>query len=122
MEESRAVLAELFRVYPKITLVVDALDECDKETRSDFLDILDKLIRESQKPTKLFISSRRDRDIKHRFENGLNLEITATDNQDDITKFVKHKIATSRKYWQDEIGIELKELITETLINKSGGM
>lgn len=66
-EESQTALADLFRLYPQITLVVDALDECDKKSRSDFIGILDKLIAESSKPVKILISSRRDRDIERRF-------------------------------------------------------
>ena len=98
MEESQTVLADLFQLFPQITLVVDALDECDKKTRSHFVDILERLIAESSMPVKIFLSSRRDRDIKHRFEDGPNLEIKAIDNQDDISMFAKQEIAASEKF------------------------
>lgn len=93
LDESQTILAELFQIYPQVTLEVDALDECDKNTRTGFIDILDKMIAESSKPVKILISSRRDRDSKHRFEDGPNLENRAIDNQDDIATFVKHEIA-----------------------------
>ena len=111
MEESQALLAGLVQIYPHITLVVDALDECDKKTRIGFIDMLDKLVYDSPRPTKILISSRRDRDIKHGFECGPNLEIRAADSLNDIEKFVDQKIVTSPRYWQDQISPELETLV-----------
>ncbi|MCJ1271365.1 hypothetical protein MMC22_011265, partial [Lobaria immixta] len=122
LEESRTVLADLLEIYPQITLVVDALDECNKNTRSTFIKALDKLVDESPKPIKIFISSRRDRGIKHRFENGPNLEIRAIDNRDDIAIFVSHEITSSQTLWQNDISSELKETICNTLVDRSKGM
>ena len=122
LEESGVVLADLLQIYPQTTLIVDALDECNKDTRLDFIKILATLVDKSPKPIKILISSRRDRDIKHRFENGPNLEIRATDNRDDIAMFVSHEITSSEKFWLDEISSELRELILQTLVNKSEGM
>lgn len=122
LEESQTVLSDLLQIYPQITLVVDALDECDKSTRSAFIKTLDTLVDESPKPVKVFISSRRDRDIKHRFEGGPNIEIRATDNRDDIATFVSHEVTANENFWQGDISSELKELICNTLVDKSGGM
>lgn len=122
LEESKTILSQLFQMYPQITLVVDALDECDKMTRLGFIELLDKLIAESSKPVKILISSRRDEDIKHHFEDGPNLEIRAIDNRDDIAMFVSHEITASQKFWRFEISTALNELICNTLIDKSEGM
>lgn len=107
-KESQTILGELFQMYPQITLVLDALDECDKEAQLGFIYILDTLIAESSKPVNILISSRRDRDIEYRFEDGPNLNIEAIDNRDDIEIFVNHEITASDKFWQVEIGPELK--------------
>ena len=122
LKESQTVLTELFQVYPQVTLVVDALDECDTKTRLNFMDILDTFIADSSKPIKILISSRRDRDIKRHFENGPILEIRAVDNRDDIAMFVDSAITASEKFWHNEISSELAELICKTLVEKSGGM
>lgn len=119
LEESQLILADLFRIYPQITLVVDALDECDKNTRSDFIDVLNKLVDNSPKPLKILISSRRDGDISCHFEKGQNLDISAVDNRDDIVTFVNHEI---EKPWRVEISSELKKLICTTLVDQSEGM
>ncbi|KAH0565685.1 hypothetical protein GP486_000925 [Trichoglossum hirsutum] len=122
IEESRDVLLQLVRIYPQTTLVLDALDECNKETRTQLVDILDTLVTQAPKPVKVFISSRPDQDIKHRFECGPNVQIRATDNRDDIAKFVDHKINNSPGYWQKSISPDLKKGICETLVDKSEGM
>ena len=121
-EESQTILASLLQVYPQTTLVVDALDECNRNTRSAFIKSLEKLVDESKNPIKILISSRRDRDIKHRFEVGPNLEIRAIDNRGDIEMFVDHEMSTSDKFWQDGISSELKELTCNTLVDRSRGM
>jgi hypothetical protein len=122
IEESRDILLQLVRTYPQTTLVLDALDECHIETRTQLVDILDTLVTQSPKPVKIFISSRPDQDIKHRFGCGPNVHIKATDNRDDIAKFVNEKLNNSPEYWQNSINRDLKREICETLVDKSEGM
>src|SRR5277367_1773275 len=68
IEESEKVLLELFNIYPQTTLVLDALDECDRRTRGRLIEVLDGLLDQSSKPIKIFISSRPDQDIRDRFD------------------------------------------------------
>lgn len=127
MEESQTILAELFDLYSQITLVVDALDECDKKSRLGFIDVLNKLIVQSSTPVKILISSRRDRDLVHRFEDRFHqdvraIKIRAIDAQDDIAMFVNHEVTDREELWQCEMSPELKELICVTLVERSQGM
>jgi hypothetical protein len=122
IEESRDILLQQVQSYPQITLVVDALDECNKQTRTQLVDILDMLVSQSPNLVKIFISSRPDQDIKHRFEGGSNMEIKATDNRNDIAKFVADKMDNSPPYWRSQIGPDLRKEICETLVDKSEGM
>ena len=52
MEESRTLFAGLFSIYSQITLVVDALDQCDQDQLPgfDLMNILDKFFYLSPKP------------------------------------------------------------------------
>lgn len=109
-------------MYPQITLVVDALDECDSKTRSGLIDVFYELVENSSKPVKILLSSRRDRDLHRRFKDGPNLEIRAIDNRDDIAMFVSHEVNTRENLWQDEISPELRELICKKLVESSEGM
>lgn len=120
--ESRNILLGLVQSYPQVTLVLDALDECNPKTRKELVDTLDMLVSQSPNLVKIFISSRPDRDIKHRFEGGPNMEVKATDNRDDITKFVADQIDNSPPEWRCRISPALKEEICQTLVEKSEGM
>jgi hypothetical protein len=71
---------------------------------------------------KIFISSRRDGDIKRQLERKENISIEATDNQDDIAKFVAEKIAENENDRYYPISEGLKSEIVDTLLYKSGGM
>ena len=122
IREKKRLLLQLIEIYPQITLVVDALDECNKETRASFLEKLDILVSgKSSYLVKIFISSRPELDIKHRFSDESNMEIRATNNEKDIAMFVDDKIK-DKKEWYCKISSELRELICETLVSKSDGM
>ncbi|KAK1671055.1 hypothetical protein BDP55DRAFT_321789 [Colletotrichum godetiae] len=71
-----------------ITLIIDALDECDRETRQDLLDFLVSLV---ITPTtmKVFVSSRDDRDIVHELQKYGNLHLSSERNSGDIDLYVR---------------------------------
>jgi ankyrin repeat domain-containing protein 50 len=123
IEESRDVLLQLVRIYPQTTLVLDALDECNKESRAQLVDVLDILVAQSSRPVKIFISSRPDRDIRHRYELGPNVQINAMHNRDDIAKFVDDEINNnSPEYWRNSLTSGLKMEIRKTLVDNAEGM
>jgi ankyrin repeat domain-containing protein 50 len=121
IEETESLLHQFIGIYPQTTLVLDALDECDPQTRARFIEVLDNLLQQSSKPIKIFISSRPDSDIKHRFESGPNVGIRATDNQEDIAKFLATKIEKQER-WRNKISVGLREEVVQTLRDKSQGM
>jgi ankyrin repeat domain-containing protein 50 len=122
IEESEKIILELVNIYPQTTLVLDALDECDRRIRGRFIKVLDRLLEQSSKPIKIFISSRPDQDIRDRFDVGPNVGIKATDNQGDISTFVDDKIEKSPKKWQNRISADLRRDIRKMLVEKSNGM
>ncbi|MCJ1379453.1 hypothetical protein MMC17_002554 [Xylographa soralifera] len=91
IEESQAVLIRLSQDFRQTTLILDAMDECDKETRDRLMSSFDEIVRDSPKSVKVFISSRPDQDIKHHFEGRLKLAIEAMDNREDIATFCNHR-------------------------------
>lgn len=122
IEESQDLLLEITQSYPQTTLVLDALDECDKQTRSKLVATLDALVSQSSTVIKVLISSRADSDIKLRFEGGPNVNIRATDNETDIAKFIDDKIKNSPQYSHSPIELSLEREIHEKLVEKAGGM
>ncbi|QKX62010.1 uncharacterized protein TRUGW13939_09166 [Talaromyces rugulosus] len=113
-------LLESVNLYPKTTLVLDALDECEPDSRSRLIDTIEFLLSESKRPLKIFISSRPDGDIRARFLSRPNIEIQATDNQNDIEKFVNAEMV-KHPLWE-KISLSLQEEIIQTLLKRSNGM
>lgn len=106
--------------YKRVTLIIDALDECDVRARAPLLDILSKLTHNPKSVVKTLVSSRNDPDIANRFSNTRNLSITATDNADDILKFVSENI--NQDLLQGAASDQLKERVTNDLIQKANGV
>jgi hypothetical protein len=100
ISESCALVLQLLEHYPLTTIVIDALDECDREKQVDLLEALETILRESSHLVKIFISSRDDQDIACRLKDYPNLEISSDRNTDDILSFVRAEtraLITKRK-------------------------
>lgn len=125
-EEAEILLEDLAKPYAETVLILDALDECQEGSRSQLVEALNRLLTKKPAHLKILISSRRDQDIKRQLENTANVAIEATDNHDDISKFVKEKIDEDRErrrqYRLKPISDDLQEHIVGTLLRKSNGM
>ncbi|KAL5331179.1 hypothetical protein ACEPPN_000708 [Leptodophora sp. 'Broadleaf-Isolate-01'] len=119
-EACREQLFESVNLYPRTTLVLDALDECDPGSRRKLIDAIKLLLSKSERPLKVFISSRPDRDIRFQFLSGPNIEIQARHNEKDIRKFVYEEII-NHGGWRDMFP-SLQEEIVKTLLDRSQGM
>jgi len=115
-----ATLIDLVNMYTQTTLVLDALDECEKDQRIQLIGVLNNVLENALKPVKIFVSSRPDGDIKEMFENEKKVYIQAADNQNDISKFIRREIVKHRR-WK-RMDVTLREDIVETLQTRAGGM
>jgi hypothetical protein len=117
-------LLESVNLYPRTTLVLDALDECDLGSRHKLVKAIKRLLSKSERPLKVFISSRPDRDIRQQFlsepNSEPNIEIQARHNEKDIRKFVDEEII-KHEAWRD-MSPSLQEEIVKTLLDGSQGM
>ena len=78
-------------------IVIDGLDECRESERPPILELISTL-RESKKVFKIFVTSRKQRDIARCFDRTGVLRLT-TDSQNttnDINKFIRQKTETLR--------------------------
>ena len=89
LEESLELIIKLTEIYDMTTIVVDALDECDPETRQSLLDAFEGILEESAGLVKIFVSSRDDQDIVCTLREYPNLNISSDKNATDIEVFVK---------------------------------
>lgn len=84
----------LVKKYDITTIIVDALDECDFETRQSLLDAFEDILRESAGLVKIFLSSRDDFDIVCTLREYPNLDISSDKNSADIHTFVRQETKT----------------------------
>lgn len=119
-DECKQQLLESLNLYPKTTLVLDALDECDPDSRDLLIKAINFLLSESKRPLKVFISSRPDEDIRLQFLTRPNIEIQAKDNEVDVKTFVNERIVKSKGL--ESISLSLREDIVKTLLHRSQGM
>jgi hypothetical protein len=119
-DECKKQLLESVNLYPRTTLVLDALDECEPVSRCRLIATIEYLSSKSERPLKIFISSRPERGIQSQFCSRLNIEIQAKHNEDDIRKFVDEEIV-KHEGW-GEMSPSLQEDIVKVLLNHSEGM
>ena len=62
VKDCTRLIIELTETYPA-TIILDALDECDKSTRHELFEAFDEIITKSVQLVKIFVSSRDDIDI-----------------------------------------------------------
>jgi hypothetical protein len=120
-EECAKLVQDYVNIFPRTTLVLDALDECYPKSRRKLIDFFDSLLKQSSKPVKIFVSSRPDGNIKSRLQYGSNVEIQATDSHNDIAKFVKSRLEHN-SVWCNNFPSTLRDEVAQTLLHKSNGM
>lgn len=123
ISDCRHQLLVSVNLYPRTTLVLDGLDECNPGERWRLIEILSELVTHAKNPVKLFISSRREQDIARHLPYHAVVEINASDNWPDIQKFVKQRIGEIEKTGRwSSISQSLKNKVEETVCDKSQGM
>jgi hypothetical protein len=45
IDDSCRLIMQLIDLYPQTTIIIDAMDECDPDTRYELLDVLKKIFR-----------------------------------------------------------------------------
>jgi hypothetical protein len=89
MDESQSLILDLLALHPVATITVDALDECDIDTRGEILDVFTDILQHSSTLVKLFVSSHDDQDIVYQLKGYPNLELCSDKNLADIVHFVR---------------------------------
>lgn len=116
----QGALLNSLNLYPKTTLVLDALDECDPSSRNDLMKALDSLLHDAKMPIKIFIASRPDEDIRNRFSSRPNIVIEKRDNQDDIEKYINQRLPELAE--SNSALLQLQNKITRILVDRCQGM
>jgi hypothetical protein len=120
-EEAEILLQILIKANKRTTLIIDALDECDKSSRVVLMETLDRLVNGIPN-LKILISSRWDDDIKRKLKEKAKLEVDPAKNQEDIKKFILAKLEEDAADRSIPFTDQLRRDIVEILFKKSDGM
>lgn len=89
LQQSLELILHLTESHELTTIIVDALDECDRKTREILLGAFATIVVESAGLVKIFVSSRDDQDIVCTLREYPNLDISSNRNTADINTFVE---------------------------------
>ncbi|RWA07972.1 hypothetical protein EKO27_g7139 [Xylaria grammica] len=106
LNEISSVLSSICALFTHVFIVVDALDECQREHREKFLSEIFNL--QKTKPLNLFATSRMIPEIESFFDDSEQLEVRAT--VDDVHKYLNTRIShlpTFIRGIRDEIKTEI---------------
>ncbi|TXC05932.1 hypothetical protein FocTR4_00010780 [Fusarium oxysporum f. sp. cubense] len=113
------LIGKLIESYSKTTIILDALDECDRNTREELMRVLSNLANGSSK-FRVFISSRHDEDILRHFKGTPVMEMEVTDNEEDISCYVDDRLFRDSRW--AHLSPELQEEVKAVFHEKSLGM
>ncbi|KAF8417668.1 hypothetical protein EV426DRAFT_645734, partial [Tirmania nivea] len=119
------LLGRLVECFGQPVVVLDALDECSEEVRSDLLPGLLSLIREAKCPFKVFISSRHNLDIENHLQDLPHVCIEARDNAEDIENYVRQQLTfriQNKRLLQGNVSQKLRKDIEDKILRDAKGM
>ncbi|KAK6532746.1 hypothetical protein TWF281_006923 [Arthrobotrys megalospora] len=90
-KEAKQIISEINgdQLYSRITIVIDALDECNKEYRGDLVEALVELVQASNTLVKIFFSSRpHEEDLNLQLGKVLKYCINLSDTSADVELFI----------------------------------
>lgn len=115
----KILIEEIIQDYSRTTIILDALDECDRESREELMIVFDELM-EGNSSIRILLSSRTDDDIRRHFQSRPVIEIQTTDNEDDTAIFVQDRLSRDRRW--DGLEPSLRNEIKEVFRQQSQGM
>ena len=125
LKESISMLIRLTEKRRFSHIIIDALDECNRQEREHLLDALSQIMKESPGIVKVFISSRDDMDIVRSLAGGPNVLISAKSNQDDIASFVHIEVdqqIQKKRLLAGHVSEDLRLKIKHVLCDQAQGM
>ncbi|GKZ93566.1 hypothetical protein AnigIFM59636_006640 [Aspergillus niger] len=127
VEECTELMCEIGRATP-LTIVIDALDECNSQQRGIIIHALQEIRRQCRDVVKIFVSSRHEADIAAHFNEGEVSEVTASANEKDLNRFIGTQVESFVQRWstihEEPIPLlqQLEKEIREALVAGAHGM
>ena len=103
--------------FPRVYLLIDALDECDNKSLENFLSLLSQERSASSRKIKWVVTSRNERVIYEILHLGHNtsLELNSSHVSQAVKSFINFKVndLAARKGYKDELQISVRQYLNE---------
>lgn len=126
-DEASEIIINTIESRPITYIMVDALDECDRQRREILIDALKRFLTQANSLVKIFVVSRDNhQDIVWSMKGFPALCIDASRNHTDITQYVQHSVQRAvdkRKLLPTErMTADVQNAIVDSLCNGADGM
>ena len=123
--ESIELIIDLASRFSATIIVIDALDECETNTRDELLSGLEIIIEKVASLIKIFVSSRNEPDITAYLQHLPHVYVDKRRNGLDINEYVRHEVekaSAGKKLLFGRASTKLKQEVTEKLMDGAQGM
>ena len=122
-QELMGLVCSLMQLCPLVYLVLDGLDECERQSRQDILSFLERLSTLPKASVRTFVSCRDEDQLLRSLELYPRIQLTAAALGSDIKSFVEGSVRSRIGSGQLRIrNPDLEPQIVQELVNKSHGM
>lgn len=124
LDESTDLIVNLSAGFSETTIIIDALDECNRDTRRALFSMLKQIV-DLTKNVRIFLTGRCDGDIKRMLCDFPSHYIDATDNTKDIEIYINSEIEQCFKEGrlpEEGDNLRLKSDIISVLVKGAKGM
>ncbi|KAH8743446.1 hypothetical protein F5883DRAFT_41840 [Diaporthe sp. PMI_573] len=121
-DEWKDCLFKLLSKYPRITVVLDALDECEEDDQEILVKFFNSLVTRSTKDSnvKIFVSTRDERGLSQLLNQHPAILMHKGHTAEDIAVFVREKVQQHSEWLH--MNRELQDHILKTLVKDSQDM
>lgn len=108
-----------------LTIIVDAVDNINKEERHVFLNALKQITMKADNVVKVFVTSRSENHVLAAATADKEIKITSQDVRGDIESFVRHQVevaVTNKLLLDGQVSIHLRAMLEEVLIDVAAEM
>lgn len=123
--DSTNLLAEMVPIFKKTFVIIDALDECEANDRSELLEAFEQLSSFPDSIVKIFVASRYTDDIALALDGHLKLLIKAHHISSDISVLIDHGIDSAvrrKRLLRGKVDDELQQTVKSALNQGANGM
>lgn len=119
VDDSMQLLKQLIVGYQKVTIIIDALDEC-----SDFFELLSRLVDISsacEGKVRYLLSSRMNVPVHQFFSESATIEV-GQDGKEDVDFFIATEMERNLRRLTQCNSLDLKDRMTRVLSHRAQGM